>query len=109
MALAQDDRGYYGARTGEDAPLRAYDGKLYTGEMRADLDMGESSTVGTRIQGQKNAAKIMAAIEKAKTQPLNRVVGTVDASHRPHLRSPARRPVRDNGRHPSWPRPTVSL
>ena len=40
----------------------------------ADLDLGETSTGGTRTLGQKNAAKIMAEIEKAKTQPLNRVI-----------------------------------
>jgi len=40
----------------------------------ADLDMGATSTGGTRTLGQKNAAKIMAEIEKAKSQPLNRVI-----------------------------------
>lgn len=34
VALVPDDRGYYGAPAGEDAPLRAHDGKLYTAEMR---------------------------------------------------------------------------
>lgn len=34
VALVPDDRGYYGAAPGEDAPLRAHDGKLYTAEMR---------------------------------------------------------------------------
>jgi DNA ligase (NAD+) len=40
----------------------------------AELDMGATSTGGTRTLGQKNAAKIMAEIEKAKAQPLNRVI-----------------------------------
>jgi DNA ligase (NAD+) len=40
----------------------------------ADLDLGETSTGGTRTLGQKNAAKIMAEIEKAKAQPLNKVI-----------------------------------
>jgi hypothetical protein len=34
VALVPDDRGYYGAPAGENAPLRAYDGRLYTAEMR---------------------------------------------------------------------------
>ncbi|MET4143956.1 hypothetical protein [Arthrobacter sp. UYCo732] len=34
VALVPDDRGYYGTTPGEDAPLRAHAGKLYTAEMR---------------------------------------------------------------------------
>lgn len=45
-----------------------------TEDQLADLDMGETSTGGTRTLGQKNAAKIMAEIEKAKAQPLNKVI-----------------------------------
>lgn len=45
-----------------------------TEDQLADLDLGETSTGGTRTLGQKNAAKIMAEIEKAKAQPLNRVI-----------------------------------
>ncbi|WP_246295979.1 hypothetical protein [Arthrobacter wenxiniae] len=40
----------------------------------AGVDMGEASTGGTRTLGQKNAAKIMDEVEKAKSQPLNRVI-----------------------------------
>jgi DNA ligase (NAD+) len=45
-----------------------------TEDQLAGLDMGETSTGGTRTLGQKNAAKIMAEIEKAKAQPLNRII-----------------------------------
>jgi hypothetical protein len=34
VALVPDDRNYYGAPVGEDAPLRGYDGKLYIAETR---------------------------------------------------------------------------
>lgn len=43
-------------------------------EQLASLEMGETSTGGTRTLGKKNAVKIMAEIEKAKSQPLNRVI-----------------------------------
>lgn len=45
-----------------------------TEDQLAGLEMGDTSTGGTRTLGQKNAAKIMAEIEKAKAQPLNRVI-----------------------------------
>jgi DNA ligase (NAD+) len=45
-----------------------------TEDQLAGLELGETSTGGTRTLGKKNAAKIMAEIEKAKTQPLNRVI-----------------------------------
>lgn len=45
-----------------------------TEDQLADLKLGETSTGGTRTLGKKNAAKIMAEIEKAKAQPLNRVI-----------------------------------
>lgn len=35
VALVPDDRNYYGAAVGEDAPLRSHGGKLYTAETRA--------------------------------------------------------------------------
>ncbi|ACL42306.1 DNA ligase, NAD-dependent (plasmid) [Pseudarthrobacter chlorophenolicus A6] len=48
---------------------------FYLGEDQlAEVELGETSTGGTRTLGQKNAAKIMAEIEKAKSQPLNRVI-----------------------------------
>ncbi|HEX9227910.1 MAG TPA: hypothetical protein VF885_15005 [Arthrobacter sp.] len=34
VALVPDDRGYYGSPSGEEAPIRAHDGKLYAAEMR---------------------------------------------------------------------------
>lgn len=43
-------------------------------EQLAGLSLGETSTGGVRTLGEKNAAKIMAEIEKAKAQPLNRVI-----------------------------------
>jgi DNA ligase (NAD+) len=45
-----------------------------TEDQLAELELGETTTGGTRTLGQKNAAKIMAEIEKAKAQPLNRVI-----------------------------------
>lgn len=45
-----------------------------TEDQLAGLEMGDTSTGATRTLGQKNAAKIMAEIEKAKAQPLNRVI-----------------------------------
>ena len=45
-----------------------------TEEQLTDLDMGTTGTGATRTLGQKNATKIMAEIEKAKAQPLNRVI-----------------------------------
>jgi DNA ligase (NAD+) len=45
-----------------------------TEDQLAGLELGETSTGGVRTLGQKNAAKIMAEIDKAKSQPLNRVI-----------------------------------
>jgi len=45
-----------------------------TEEQLAGLDMGVTSTGASRTLGQKNAVKIMAEIQKAKAQPLNKVI-----------------------------------
>lgn len=45
-----------------------------TEDKLAALPLGTTETGGVRTLGQKNAAKIMAEIEKAKAQPLNRVI-----------------------------------
>lgn len=45
-----------------------------TKEQLANLKLGTTDTGADRTLGEKNAAKIMAEIEKAKSQPLNRVI-----------------------------------
>lgn len=45
-----------------------------TEDQLAGLDMGVTSTGASRSLGQKTAAKIMAELEKAKAQPLNKVI-----------------------------------
>ena len=45
-----------------------------TKDQLANLKLGTTATGGDRVLGEKNAAKIMAEIEKAKAQPLNRVI-----------------------------------
>lgn len=40
----------------------------------AELPLGETSTGGVRRLGEKNAAKLIAGIEAAKRQPLNRII-----------------------------------
>jgi len=45
-----------------------------TEEQLTDLPLGETSTGAPRRLGEKNAAKLIAGIEAAKAQPLNRVI-----------------------------------
>lgn len=69
-----------------------------TEDQLAELDMGTTSTGGTRTLGQKNATRIMAKIEKRQGPAAEQGhYLPVHAVHRTHLRPPPGLGVRDDG------------